>query len=82
MRHIITFEDDGTASAIYSDLLAPYLRDLGHVQTTRASDVEPEGDGWGVQIRAWVPGGARRIGPFATREAALVAEVAYLRAVL
>ena len=82
MQHVLTFYDDGTAGALYSDDLAPLLHVLGPVTTVRASDVEPDGLGWSASVRAWVPGGAVTLGPFRTRGEALAAEVAHLEVVL
>ena len=95
--HVVTFHADGSFGAIYSDDLAELLRELGPTETTRISDVEPEGDGWMVWIRGWVHArltgcligsclaskrGYRLGGRFATRAEALAAEVRYLEAVL
>jgi len=74
--------ETGTFGAIYSDALRQYFDDLGHSVTQRASDVEPDGDGWTASIRAWVPGGAVVLGPFNTRSEALEAEVSHLESVL
>jgi len=74
--------ETGKFGAIYDDRLKIYFDALGQSMTQRASDVEPDGDGWTAEIRAWVPGGSRRLGPYPTRAEALAAEVEYLRAVL
>ena len=81
-HHVIVFDCDGTAGALYADALAPLFTHLGHAATRRASDVEPDGAGWTATIRAWVPGGSLAFGPYATRAEALAAEVAYLERVL
>lgn len=76
----VTFETDGRAHAIYSDEAAAMLRAVGYtLDTKRASDVEPCGDGWTATMRDWVPGGAVTLGPFKTRDEALKEEVAYLK---
>lgn len=82
--HRITVDlDTGEFGAIYDDALRPYFDDLSDNHgTLRASDVEPDGDGWSAGIRAWVPGGEQIIGPFPTRAEALAAEIAYLMEVL
>lgn len=81
----LTFLDDGTVGAIYTDEAAEYLRDLsptGSVEVRRASDVEPAGDGWVAAMRVWVPGGAVALPAAATRAEALAAEARYLESVL
>ncbi len=89
-QHIITF-NKGKAAAIYNDALLPYFKKLGPYEIARASDVEPDGQGWSARIRPWVnrigfaqklSGLKIRLGPYPTRQAALDAEVAYLRHVL
>ena len=78
----LTFNDDGTVGAIYSDEIAGYLEDLspdGQVEIKRASDVEPvDGGGWRASIRPWVPGGAVDLPATATRAESLAQEVTYL----
>ncbi len=78
VEHVLVF-GDGRFGCLYSDEVAPLLRTLGDLETRRASDVEPDGEGWSAWIREWVPGGAVRLGPFPTRAQALAAEVEYLR---
>jgi hypothetical protein len=76
----LTFGVDGRVRTLYSDDAAELVRGIGGVlETHRASDVEPDGEGWSAWIRDWVPGGPQKLGPFPTRAAALEAEVAYLR---
>jgi hypothetical protein len=76
----LMFGVDGRVRTLYSDAAASLVRVIGGVlDTRRASDVEPDGEGWSAWIREWVPGGAVKLGPFDTRAAALEAEVAYLR---
>lgn len=84
---VLTFEDDGTAGAIYTDEIAEYLRDLspdGTINVQRASEVEPtpDGQGWVATMRPWVPGGAVELPARPTRAEALAAEVQYLYMVL
>jgi len=82
-NHLITVDlETAQFGGIYSDDLKPYFDALGQSLTQRASDVEPDGDGWTAGIRAWVPGGAVELGPFPTRADALAAEVEYLGCVL
>lgn len=80
--HVMTFDGD-VVRCIYDDALLPALAALGPVTVTRASHVEPApGGGWladmspsGAQVILAAPDGT----PFATRQAALDAEVAWLR---
>ena len=86
MDAVITFDANGTASALYADAIAPILAALGDPVTRRASDVEPCCDRclcWTATIRPWVTGleTGLRLGPFPTRESALAAEVRYLERV-
>ena len=74
--------ETGKFGAIYADALRPYFDALGQSVTQRASDVEPDGDGWSASIREWVPNGTVVLGPFPTRAEALAAEVEYLERVL
>lgn len=84
----LTFRDDGTVGAIYTDEAADYLRDLspdGAITTRRASDVEPAPDGrWSVRFRRWVCalGAPRSFGGFRLRRDALEAEVRQLEEVV
>jgi hypothetical protein len=41
----LTIAHDGTVKTIYDDRLLPLIADLGGGATTRASSVEPTGDG-------------------------------------
>lgn len=50
-EHVLTFALDGTASTIYADDIKPLLTSLGQLETRRASDVEPDGEGWSAWIR-------------------------------
>lgn len=78
--------------ALYDDAIWPLLEQAarpGSLRIRRASDVEPgpEGTGWTVWIRPWIPGGGVWLGPggvgdrtpWPTRGAALAAEAAALR---
>lgn len=72
----LVFGVDGGMSTIYSDDTAELLRQLGDVETMRASHVEPDGaGGWTADM---APVGGPVLGPFSTRAAALSAEVAWL----
>ncbi len=63
---------DGTATAIYSEEID--LHALGITTINRASHVEPDDSGqWFADIV-----GGPKLGPFARRSEALVAEVAWL----
>lgn len=66
-----------TVTGIYSDKMAPALREMGKVKVRRASHVEPteDGTGWTADM---TPVGGGILGPFALREDALAAEVAWL----
>ena len=65
----------GQARAIYNDALAPYVRALGGT-IERATYVEPAEDGsWYVDLTRFGDG---VVGGFATRQAALDWEVAWL----
>jgi len=72
----IVFLKDGTARFVYSDAIAGFMRDVGKLRTARASNVEPMNDGWAVDLS---PVGGPILGPYATREEALRAEVDWLR---
>lgn len=72
----ITIAPDGTARAIYSDALRPFMA-AGEATIRRASHVEPTADGrWEADM---APVGGPVLGPFEERAAALDAEVAWLR---
>jgi len=72
----LVIEPDGTFGAVYDDALRPYFKALGPSVTERAAHVEPMGDGWQVNLEAWVePTPSRRtLGPFTTRAHALEVE--------
>jgi hypothetical protein len=74
---VITIGESGTARMIYADAIAPLL--MGGASTVRrASHVEPAaGGGWAADLS---PVGGPVLGPFPLRQAALDAEVAWLRA--
>ena len=63
--------------AVYSDRLADALGRLGEKSVSRASHVEPVGDGWTADLS---PVGGPVLGPFRYRTEALGAEVAWLDA--
>lgn len=67
----------GEVTGIYSDKLAPILREMGKTKVRRASHVEPteDGQGWTADM---TPVGGPVLGPFALRQEALDAEVAWL----
>ena len=75
--HVITIGTDGTARMIYSDELADLLAQ-GTSTIRRASHVEPAPNGgW---IADMSPSDGPVLGPFALRQQALDAEVAWLHA--
>jgi hypothetical protein len=65
---------DGMARCIYDEALD--LRELGKLQITRASHVEPDRDGFWWADMGPVDGPV--LGPFAERSAALLAERAWI----
>lgn len=85
MTQVVIKISGGRAEAIYSDALAPVMARMGPVSVRRASHVEPVGgDGpvrWCADMRP--SNGPVLMGPagdgFETREAALDAELAWLR---
>jgi len=80
----IDFDADGRIGFIYDDAVLPIAQAVtgGPLEITRASDLEYEDGAWVPRIRDWVPGGAKCLGRFPTRGAAIEAEVAYLREAL
>ena len=65
----------GCAEMVYDDRLASLMK-IGEAVVTRASHVEPMGDGWGADM---TPSGGPVLGPFGLRAEALEAERAWLR---
>lgn len=63
-----------TIRYIYSDVLLP-LAQQGKVETKRASNVEPEGDGWIADLS---PINGPKLGPFLRRDEALRAEITWI----
>lgn len=76
----ISVNADGTLSFLYTDVAVDAgLLALGDVSITRASHVEPWRDSgtlWGADM---APVDGPLLGPFARRQEALAAEVAWLR---
>lgn len=70
----ITIDPAGTMRFVYSDDLIPLLQD-GIARIDRASHVEPHKRTWTADL---APVGGPILGPFATRQEALAAEVAWL----
>lgn len=67
---------DGTVSCLYTEELD--VAGLGVAMVTRASHVEPDGEGrWWADL---APSGGPRLGPFQRRSEALAAEAAWLEA--
>ena len=67
---------DGVARCIYDETLD--LREIGKLQITRASHVEPDAEGyWWADMS---PSGGPVIGPFRSRTEALGAETGWLAA--
>lgn len=75
MSKRIVIRADGSAQFVYSDDLKPLAAALGVATTTRASHVEPDGDGWYVDLG---PSGGPKVTGFLTRAAALAYEVDWL----
>lgn len=69
-------EADGTVSFVHDDELASLFKGEAST-TTRASHVEPFGQGWTADM---APVGGPVLGPFETRREALEAEAAWLEA--
>lgn len=67
---------DGTLQAIYDE--AVDLQQIGGVSIKRASHVEPAAENPGQWTADLRPVGGPVLGPFATRRAALDAEIAWL----
>lgn len=65
---------DGSVQAVYDDNLRDLFPEGG--ETFRASHVEPSGGQWTADLS---PVGGPVLGPFGLRQAALDAEVAWLR---
>jgi len=66
---------DGVTRCIYDEALD--LRELGKLQITRASHVEPDGDGFWLADMG--PSGGPVLGPYGSRSEALGAEREWLR---
>ena len=72
----INVAPDGTLNAIWDDALAPLVQE-GKATISRASHVEPTGDGcWEADLG---PVDGPVLGPFALRAEALAAEVRWLK---
>jgi hypothetical protein len=71
-------QPNGNVVAVYSDSLVGF-NDEGAVTIRRASHVEPlaDGFGWGADLS---PVNGPQLGPYATRQAALDAELDWLAA--
>jgi len=71
---ILRIDPDGTITSIYSEEID--LTEIGRVEISRASHVEPTADGnWTADMG---PVGGPVLGPFAKRSEALAAEVEWL----
>jgi hypothetical protein len=74
----MTFGVDGSIRFIYSDEVAQLAREeFGSLQVSRASHVEPCGDGWTADMS---PVGGPVLGPYTHRSEALSHEVEWLKA--
>jgi hypothetical protein len=78
MSNLIQFKisEGGSLTTIYSDQFASLYAEVGSLSVSRASHVEP--DGHGQWIADMAPVGGPMLGPFALRQTALDAEVAWL----
>jgi len=71
---ILEFDTDGSAKMIYTEELD--LNELGQLNISRASHVEPTADGkWTADMK---PVGGPVLGPYDTRKEALEEEVKWL----
>ena len=75
----IAIAANGALRMIYNDEHADFLREAGEAVTTRASHVEPSGNGWTADMS---PVDGPVLGPFPLREQALQAETEYLDSIL
>jgi hypothetical protein len=66
----------GQVRFIHDDDLAEAFQGLGKMTTTRASHVEPSGDGWTADL---APVSGPILGPYPRRDMALAAEVKWLQ---
>ena len=72
----ILISPDGKSRFIYSDEVASVMREVGTLNTKRASHVEPNEDGeWMADLS---PVGGPLLGPFETRAGALAAESVWI----
>ena len=70
----LTVDTDGTVRCIYDEMIN--LATIGNLIITRASHVEPDGDGlWWADLS---PVDGPRLGPFSLRSEALMAERVWL----
>lgn len=72
----MVFNEDGTAEFLYDDNVAEVAREVGELTISRASHVEPLGDGWVTDLS---PVGGATFGPFRKRQDALDFEVGWLK---
>lgn len=75
MTKRIVVRADGTIQFVYADDMKPLAAELGTSETKRASHVEPDGDGWSVDLS---PSGGPKVTGFATRREALDFELDWL----
>lgn len=74
--HVVKILANGNIQFIYSDELAEALRSAGVIHIARASHVEPTPKGkWEADMS---PLKGPKLGPFKTREAALLAEMKWI----
>jgi hypothetical protein len=77
-KHTVNITPEGRITFVYDDALSSLL-ECGTSQVTRASHVEPTGDGRGIWWRADLsPSNGPQLGPFPSRAAALAAEIEWL----
>jgi len=75
MRQVISVEEDGSIAMIYSDDLISLIK-KGVARTIRASNVEPVGNKWSVDLTPI--GGPAQPTLYTTRAEALEAEVKWI----
>lgn len=75
-RFELSINADGKVRSIYDDASRDVLEEIGTVDVRRASNVEPDGANWRVDLS---PVGGPVVRPFRYRQEALDFEVEWLR---